>query len=226
MKLNTLMIGLLIGFLVACDRTQTNSKVQSTPQPQKVDVTKPIPKSSKNVAKAAQPTGDQQSQDKKADNVVGADNSPSAIGKAAKLTPLQVQDLISLEKKRKIRVIVPTYIPAGFKVDSFKINSNRFGPYSIIYRNSSDACFHIVTPPWGDGPIEYDTVRDISSPALGKIVLGYTQFPQSDSFPVIGFRSPAKEGFFFASPASYAGCKSISFKDAIKIIESLQYLNP
>ena len=37
MKLNTLIIGLLIGFLVACDRIQTNSKVQSTPQPQKIN---------------------------------------------------------------------------------------------------------------------------------------------------------------------------------------------
>jgi hypothetical protein len=37
MKLNTLIIGLLIGFLVACDRTQTSSKVQSTTQPQTID---------------------------------------------------------------------------------------------------------------------------------------------------------------------------------------------
>ena len=89
---------------------------------------KPIPKSTKNVAKATQPTGDQESQDKKADSVVGADNSPYAIGKAAKLTTQEVEKLMSLEKSNlvlkdklkmerlKIKAIVPSYIPPEFKL--------------------------------------------------------------------------------------------------------------
>jgi hypothetical protein len=248
MKLNRLIIGLLIGFLVACDRTQTDPIVQSTPQPQKVDATKQIPKSMENL-EAAQPTGDQQSQNKKSDNVVGADNSPYAIGKAAKLTSDQVKELIEMEKRKgykrfgskeevKAKFVLPTYLPPGFNVSHFrtKYNEKLGGKYEIVYCNSSKFCFLIeggILGAMGDGPISYETIKDISSLALGKVELGYANYDRTNNKPHIGFTgsvnrfSKDNNDYIFQSPSMiYVGNhKAISMSEGIKIVQSLQYLN-
>jgi hypothetical protein len=210
---------------------------------------KPIPKSTKNVAKAAQPIGDQQSQDKKADNVVGADNSPYAIGKAAKLTPAQVEELIEIEKRKaykglgskeevQAKFVLPTYLPPGFNVSHFrtKYNGKLGGRYEIVYCNSSKFCFLIeggIPEPMGDEPISYETIKDISSLALGKVELGYANYDRTNNKPHIGFTGSLdrfikdNNDYIFQSPSRiYVGNNTaISMSEAIKIVESLQYLN-
>ncbi|MEZ2319977.1 MAG: hypothetical protein ACBR15_13355 [Microcoleus sp.] len=212
---------------------------------------KPIPKSTKNVAKAAQPTGDQQSQDKKADNVVSADNSPYAIGKAAKLTPAQVKELIEMEKHKsyitykgtkevKSRFVVPTYIPPGFQVSRFLTqDDDGHGGlrYRIDYCNPSKFCFAIIggiQHAIGDAPISFESVKNISSPALGKVELGYANNDGTGNKPQVSFtgamnRSGKNDNFYvFISPGAYLNDdnnQAISLNEATKIVESLQYLN-
>jgi hypothetical protein len=210
---------------------------------------KPIPKSTKNVAKATQPTGDQQSQDKKADDVISADNSPYAIGKAAKLTPAQVKELIEMEKRKaykglgskekvQAKFVLPTYLPPGFNVSHFgtKYNEKLGGRYEIVYCNSSKFCFLIgggIPEPMGDEPISYETIKDISSLALGKVELGYANYDRTNNESHIGFTGSLdrfikdNNDYIFQSPSiMYVGNnKAISMSEAIKIVQSLQYLN-
>ena len=212
--------------------------------------TKPIQKSPKKVAEAAQPTGDQQSQDKKADDVVGADNSPYAIGKAAKLTSAQIKELIEMEKYKsyirsgtkevKSKFVVPTYIPPGFQVSGFRTaDDDGHGGlrYRIDYCNSSKFCFAVVggiQHDIGEAPLSFEIVKNISSPALGKVELGYTNYDGTNNKPYIAFtgamnRFVKDNNFYvFLSAGGYLNQddQTISLNEAIKIVESLQYLNP
>jgi SPOR domain len=210
---------------------------------------KPIPKSTKNVAKATEPTGDQESQDKKADSLVGADNSPYAIGKAAKLTSAQIKELIEMEKHKsyirsgtkevKSRFVVPTYIPPGFQVSGFRTadDDNHGGlRYRIDYCNSSKFCFAVaggIQHEIGDEPLSFEMVKNISSPALGKVELGYANYDGTNNKPYIAFtgamnRFVKDNNFYvFLSAGGYLNPddQTISLNEANKIVESLQYLN-
>ncbi|MEG3970918.1 hypothetical protein QUA00_25335 [Microcoleus sp. T2B6] len=200
---------------------------------------KPIQKSPKNDAKAAQPTGEQQSQDKKADDVVGNDNSPYAIGKAAKLTTQEVEKLVSLEKTDlvlkdklkmeylKLKAIVPTYIPPGFKVKklyAWKDSNNSY--YRIEYSNSSDSRFEIASACCfcGDEPLGYKEI-EVNSKKLGKIIVAYTYFDndinQSHLVCATGilYNKNTNREYYFST-------ETVNITEAIKIVESLQYLNP
>lgn len=205
---------------------------------------KPIPKSTKDVAKAAQPTGDQESQDKK------ADNSPYAIGKAAKLTSAQIKELIEMEKHKsyirsgtkevKSRFVVPTYIPPGFQVSGFRTaDDDGHGGlrYRIDYCNSSKFCFAVVggiQHDIGESPLSFEIVKNISSPALGKVELGYTNYDGTNNKPYIAFtgamnRFVKDNNFYvFLCAGGYLNQddQTISLNEATKIVESLQYLNP
>lgn len=200
---------------------------------------KPIPKSTKNVAQTVQPIGEQQSQDKKADDVVSADNSPYAIGKAAKLTTQEVEKLVSLEKsdlvlkdklkmeRLKLKAIVPTYIPPGFKVKKlypWKDSNNSY--YRIEYSNSSDSRFEIASACCfcGDEPLGYKEI-EVNSKKLGKIIVAYTYFDNdiNKSHLVcatgILYNKNTNREYSFST-------ETINIREAIKIVESLQYLNP
>lgn len=247
MKLSVGVAGLLIGFLAACSTIKQENATQPLPdtsQVQKEDNANGV----NTYSSASANSNDEKLISGKLVN----SNSLDSIGKAAKLSPTQIQQLKSLEKsniveagepknrieKGKIKAIIPMYIPPGFQIDKFNVNENG-EPYSIVYKNSSNSCFHILAVQYGgDRPIQYNTTNKISSLALGEVVLGYTEFPESDSSPSIGFPLPVYKpveggdsvGYFFASPASNtasgAACNSISLQEGIKIVESLQYLNP
>ena len=164
--------------------------------------------------------------------------------KAAQLTSAQVKQLESLEKSNivksgelqveagKIKAIVPTYIPPGFQVDSFetKLNAAVGSEYSLVYRNSSNSCFRIFAfqGQGGDAPTLYETVK-VSSPALGKVILTYTDSDEfhngfSVKFPLPIYKNDV--AYLFDSPAFGKNCNSVSLQEAVKIVESLQYLNP
>ena len=199
---------------------------------------KPIPKSTKDVTKAAQPTGDQQSQDKKADNVVSADNSPYAIGKAAKLATQEVENLMSLEKsnlvlkdklkmeKLKLKAIVPTYIPPGFEVKKLDARKESYVHYyRIEYGDSNKSQFSISSSCCfcGDEPLGYKEV-EVSSRKLGKIIVAYTYFDndinKSDIVCATGILFNKNTG------REYSFYSNLNIREAVKIVESLQYLNP
>jgi hypothetical protein len=331
MKLNTLMIGLLIGFLVACDRTQTNSKVQSTPQPQKIDQ---LPET-----KTSQPTnpfdsisfpqascGDKLPKNAKADNFkfypvfVNYDSkvqnleivkskfcgdaiqkyridkgyesiqvtsftseeratqfkqfidtklggaevgiptvratkpkpqpTKDTVAKAAQLTPQQVEQLKSiifkdtLDKPHKVEAILPTYLPPGFKLDSFKVSSDgsNFGKkYEISYKNASNDSFKIYTyaPGPGAGGLPYaPKLKAVHSPAFGVVIIGYKEFDKtSDKSSIdvsIRARPPLANNISENSPSDGDSSAwgydlhsdTLSLAEATKIVESLSYLYP
>ncbi len=330
MKLNTLIIGLLIGFLVACDRTQTNSKVQSTPQPQKIDQ---LPET-----KTSQPTnpfdsvsfpqascGDKLPKNAKADNFkfypvfidynsnvnleivkskfcedaiqkfridkgnesiqvasftseerankfkqflasklgsaeVGkptvratkpkSQPTKDAVAKAAQLTPQQVEQLKNIifkdtaGKPHKVEAILPTYLPPGFKLDSFKVSSDgsNYGEkYEVSYKNASNNSFKITTyaPGPGAGFSPYaPKFKEVRSPAFGEVIIGYTEFDKTSdksSIEVIISASPPEASNISENTPSDGGSSAwtynlhsdtLSLAEATKIVESLSYLYP
>ena len=218
--------------------------------------------STETAAKAAQSTGDEQNS--KFGSLVGVKSSAYEIGKAAKLTPAQVKELIAMEKRKaykgfrskeevKAKFVLPTYVPTEFQVKHFRTRYREKlgGRYEIIYCNSSEYCFLIgggISLPIGDVPQTYERIENISSPALGKVKLGYTTNYGRKNEPHIGFigsldrfsiASRDYEDYIFSSNVGLVGStigfsegqrlsfnKTINFKKAIKIVESLQYLNP
>ncbi len=173
------------------------------------------------------------------------------VAKAALLTPAQTDTLISLDSFSKYEfdgckesqaegcaqwnglpygIILPTYIPPGFKVSDVSISKfdGRDGPggYALKYANDIGQCFQLSTATGGLGAGTQDyQIVEVISPALGRVKVGYTKFSQYSSAPEISlWVSQGKISYLFDSPS---GCESnISFKEATQIVESLDYLNP
>lgn len=328
------MIGLLIGFLVACDRTQTNSKVQSTPQPQEV-ARSPETKNSQptnpfdSVSFPQAGCGDKLPKNAKADNFkfypvfvgwgskvnleivkskfcgdaiqkyridqghesiqvasftseeranqfkqfiatklggaeVGVPTvrvtkstkpqpTKDAVAKASQLTPQQVEQLKNiifkdtLGKPHKVEAILPTYLPPGFKLDSFKVEVSLEDPYGyglkykIYYKNASNDRFGIATvaPGPGAGPPPYaPKLKAVNSPAFGEVIIGYKEFDTTSdksSIEVIIRASPPEASNISENAPSDGGSSTweyylhsdtLSLAEATKIVESLSYLYP
>lgn len=213
MKSQTVITGLILGFLLGCSETQNPPITQPTP-------THPV--------LSTQST-----------NEFESFTDPQSIAEAALLTPEQVKQLVAMDgnnsKDIEFKVIVPTYIPAGFKVEKVETLDRPGGPggpaYQITYRNSRNACFSVsaTSGGWGSGPGEQHSF-EVNPPALGKLLLGYTEFFRSVRRPSISFQGApiikGKQGYFFNSPAIDRKCDVIEIQDGIKIANSLQYLNP
>ncbi len=128
-------------------------------------------------------------------------------------------------------IIVPTYIPSGFRLSDFSVSSfhgaDGPGGYSIEYSNNLGQCFSLITETGGlgAGTEDYQSV-EVYSPALGTVKVGYTEFSQYSSAPeTILWVSQGKISYMFTSPAG--DCEqTVSFAEAAKIVESLNYLNP
>ena len=214
---------------------------------------KPIPKSTKKVAEAGQPTGDQQSQDKKADKLISISNSASSIGKAAQLTPKQIKELIEMEnrltvpvdqsnlKLEKVKAILPTYVPSGFQVKEFSISlcdnpgakSGRY-IYDITYHNSSNSSFNIKTRLCRvyRSKAEFVVVKNIQTPSkkFAQVNLKLIKFGRSkDDTQISGeiLSSDPKSPGSFQTLLSLRsdGSNSVNWQEAQKIMESMDYLN-
>lgn len=174
------------------------------------------------------------------------------IYKSAKLNQKQVEQLLSMPqiKLRKLiddseeiikftlGVLVPTYLPDGFSIDEFNVSDNS---YYIFYQNSNNQCFVLEgfpVPAIGDEPTGFDTV-EVQSPILGRVALEYTDTDWIDGSSYVGnpgpyftngnfhaytFKSPGSR--LFDSPKYEQKCNSISVQEAVKVVESLRYLNP
>jgi hypothetical protein len=146
----------------------------------------------------------------------------------------------------KVKAIVPTYLPRGFNVEQVVINKSEWGKpkYIIKYRDSQDRCFEVLDYPLlGDSPIMHEQIGLIYSQTLGYVHLGYTQqyrlhrgtvvsslpIPIDRNGQVMKSGSNKQHAYNFAlysATDQKTNCNAISMTEAIKIIESLQYLNP
>ncbi|NET28686.1 hypothetical protein [Okeania sp. SIO1I7] len=152
------------------------------------------------------------------------------IAMLAKLTPTQVEKLVNLEKNNQVdKVIVPTYIPPGFQVDKLEVGGRY---YYIIYRNSNNLCFyfsysnHLI---FNSQDAEVVGI-EINLPVIGTAYL-HTKKSHRASIPssiVVQSSDYGREQFGFASPCTFTKNhgKTITTQEVVKIVESLQYLNP
>ena len=167
--------------------------------------------------------------------------SGTTIAETAQLAPNQVQDLMSFAQQteqiqpgRKFRIIVPTYIPSGFQVEkvNLKVDDSlrAWSSYGISYKNSnSGECFSIggSSGGWGAGDSKYQDTK-VFSEALGIVALSILSSDRESDSPSISLRyAPIvrnERGYDFESN-SYQGCSTMNFNDAVKVVESLQYMD-
>jgi hypothetical protein len=163
-----------------------------------------------------------------------------SVGSAAKLTSEQINQLLSIQQKQ-FKVIVPTYIPSGFKVEKFNANKNpakNHNTYEIVYRNPNGLCFKVSgkSYPYGGDPGIYETI-DFTSPLFGKKDIHYFDSDQESDFQVItlaaippGRFEETRFEFTSTSNTSYMApnCSKqlISLQTVKEILKSLQYLKP
>jgi hypothetical protein len=167
------------------------------------------------------------------------------VTEAARLSPHKIEALMSLareakrqEPERDFKILVPTYVPPGFEVDSVELKAKpvRFSIpfYEIKYRNSIDGTCFVVganSGGWGDGVSEHESI-EVFSQALGLLVLQISSFDLESSSEIISFRDILiRNGrrYYFRSPFTRLdapdACRSISAKEAVQVVESLHYLD-
>ncbi|MBK4730815.1 hypothetical protein JJD41_13210 [Oxynema sp. CENA135] len=164
-------------------------------------------------------------------------SNPSELGRLAKLTDSQTQDLLSFAKNNRyqktFKIILPAYIPDGYKVAKFNVYEGLGGPvYHIEYQNSNNSCFsiHGSSGGWGGAPEDYERVEVLSS-ALGKVVLGKTDFDRYYNMAQINLVIEAgllinPQRYSFSTSWKANSCTPVQVQEAVKIVESFQYLNP
>lgn len=179
-----------------------------------------------------------------------------SISKLTKLSKNQVKKLLSIHGKQitdtqvnpkekrmmKFRVIVPTYLPEGFKVANFEIynpdeliytHARYPHRYIIDYRSHNDICFGFRADngQWGDMSSGLERVK-ISSTIFGDATLERVNFDTRS--PEFGqFRKdvlhPFKITYSMAGGSggvpSLSGCRAdLPFNEAVKIVKSMKYI--
>jgi hypothetical protein len=177
--------------------------------------------------------------------------SLSDVAKASQLPDDEVRKLMNLLAQNSlnttINVIVPTYIPDGFSLDTFKVNhsnldkfkprdSNSLFTYQAIYRNSVGSCFIIsgTSMRGGAGVGKVETI-DVYSPALGEVTIMYAKSDRENQPPFLtlsNFQDPGiiptslLYSFGSTTQQENPGCKdTLNINEAAKVVESLHYLN-
>ncbi|MEP0884633.1 hypothetical protein NDI49_24090 [Trichocoleus sp. ST-U3] len=239
MNSKILAAGLVIGLLAGCNGSNQDTTASSRLESQQASKSK--------VTETTEEVGEQSVIEAK--RTTEETNSPTqpnfSVAEAAKLTPVQVKELQPLNNAnnrniQRFKILVPTYLPPGFKIDRFevsydkdrKIGSDYYRSYTIYYKNTeTNVCFHIsgygFSSGGGGDPGDYKTV-EVSSSALGKVILMYTGFSQNRQNSFVRFETDYifvnTHMYDFAS--SSLECNTISIQEAVKIVESFQWLNP
>lgn len=166
-------------------------------------------------------------------------NSRNKIQKSSvKFSPKQLQILKSVG----IKIAVPTYIPSGFKIERVSNTSDaNYKGYTVIYRRTNNSCFSIeaTTGGIGDEPDLEHTLL-YNSVLFGKGSLNYGKYTDVDlrkqsPLPEMTTRWMEPKNFqafyrfnganWFSGQKNKPKCnKDISPTEAVKIINSLQYL--
>jgi len=150
-------------------------------------------------------------------------------------------------------VVIPTYVPDDFQIVDFRVSSYDFrrffgrkalnnykqdfaGIYDISYASAEGYCFSITggaMTPVGDSPSNFSKIIKLATPALGDVEIGYDVFDKGDEIRSIGLhyykigRGSNEYQFSFTNSSSgRATCKIMKLKDAIRIVQSLQFMNP
>jgi len=230
-KGKVLVAGVLGSFLLSCGQANQETTKPSTSTSSAADSTRisnsnSIPSPFKSLQPIETPT-----------------ESSVTIAEAAQLVPNQIQKLMAIATQKQLdrsfRIVVPTYIPPGFQagdIETFIDKSGRYGSpntissYMLVYQNpSSGACFSIQgdSGGWGAGDSEHQDV-EVFSEALGIIILAVTGFDKESNLSSIQFRDApivrSGRGYFFNSSGG-GKCISINLQEAVKVVESLQYMD-
>jgi hypothetical protein len=198
------------------------------------------------VEKLKSDVSDRKAEDENLDTV-------ESIAKVALLSPEQVQQLLDLEKSTmfyakgrskdievgKVKALVPTYIPSGFKLTEFsRISSTPKSEYDqrykLRYESSIGESFEIANfEMLGDGPAFIKDAGRIEHPLLGQIRLWYTQRDRMGSTRELSFQAPYTlfyqgkgTGYYFYSGGRLEKSKIVNMEEAIRIVNSLKPLNP
>ncbi|MGK7931536.1 MAG: hypothetical protein AB4041_08900 [Microcystaceae cyanobacterium] len=139
----------------------------------------------------------------------------------------------------KVPVVLPNYIPSGFRQTKFEFSidkNNNYGDYEAIYQGPNNTCFEI----WADnrpggGYVEAIREWEVNinvNTKSGTLILKEAGNPDGTKYliveDVILGNEANEEGalFQFDSPTDAFQCNQVSVQEAIKILESLQYKNP
>lgn len=158
---------------------------------------------------------------------------------SAQISNIQFKNLMALDDQNRfdaeLKIIIPTYIPEGFEPKLETIERGIGAPgYKLIYADRYNNCFEIGAISGGIGAAGEDfEIRTVYSQALGNVELGYTKFDRVTNQPRIGFNEfvakgviPSSQYYTFWSPSNRENCNAIDFEEAIKIVQSFEYLNP
>jgi len=138
---------------------------------------------------------------------------------------------ISKLKKLRIKIAVPTYIPSGFRVANVRTDNSNSGPeYTILYRNANNSCFAIESVHGGVGDIDAEFNLPINSPLFGKSTLFYEKQDGGKNRSLMVAWMEKNDQFYRLAGLGAMNwpstCRNIVPQQAVRITESLQYLNP
>ena len=161
----------------------------------------------------------------------------------------QIRQLFTLEGihihseiagKGTFKVALPTYIPKGFKISEFKVEKYHRPKYSLTYKNEKIQCFTYGSHVPGAGsPSSDNSPFEVRSVGLGRMLVEYVEYDHiSDKHLITSSRMMNGQAYWFSSPigfdynytapnrydTSQVRCEPISKQEAIKIIESIDYV--
>lgn len=174
-------------------------------------------------------------------NSIVLSESPASFDYVKESSKLSSQEIESLNSTHldgefgvNFNVVVPTYIPNGYKIESFEVHEKKdlksfFDPrYSVKYQNSSGSCFYISGSS-GQGGAGADEVQyvDVDSTVFGKVTLMYIEFSRDLDGSFLSFRNEQTASQWGSSQLyTFSGCRdTLSLSEAVQVVESMAYLN-
>ncbi|QYO62059.1 hypothetical protein [Leptolyngbya sp. 7M] len=168
-------------------------------------------------------------------------SSTEAVAQKAKLSSEQTKTLLAVDRYRDMGltfdVIVPTYIPDDYALKSVDAVARpasgnlAFEPrYQLTYQSPDDSCF-VVSGATGRGGAGAEDVQyaEADSPILGRVTLMYIDFVQETKKSFLSFKNfqiPTKWGGSQLYSLWDGNCRrTLSLKEAVKVVESMEYLN-
>ena len=166
-------------------------------------------------------------------SIVIIDNGQYLRAETVTLSASQRQQLRSLDAK----IILPNYIPPGFRASEIKILAEEGKGYAVLFENAENSCFLVegIENARGDDGLELEGILALNSPLFGEgYWLNYgtpqdselrQQFPEPDLYSdwmKMGEYFYRLSGALIAREEyDYPNCRQdISPSEAVKIIES------
>lgn len=161
-----------------------------------------------------------------------AQPKPSSTNSGMKLTPTQLKVLRSLG----LKVALPTYVGANFQAEKVLVEAGRENVqglrYFVIYRNfSANKCFAIESTSGGIGDLPSGTRSyPINSPIFGKSVLEFGLYGNAKQPTLLSQWLGKQNGPFYRFVGTgvvpeLSDCSNITPQEAVKISQSIRYLN-